>query len=120
MTRPYRDPGLDTLLGLNGETLFVDDAGLKFVAVRTEPTRERPHGLSQPPTLHTPDGSRLVGFDNAHPVLKRQGPGGRSPDRNHRRRLRTIRPYDYTDAAKLPEDFRKEVDHVLSGKGSIP
>jgi len=27
MTIPDRDPGLDTLLDLHGETLFVDDAG---------------------------------------------------------------------------------------------
>jgi len=42
VTIPDRDPGLDTLLDLHGETLFVDDAGhwVKFVVVRTE-VRER-------------------------------------------------------------------------------
>ena len=42
MTTPDRDPGLDTLLDLHGETLFVDDTGhwVKFVVVRTEVTPE--------------------------------------------------------------------------------
>ena len=49
-----RDPALDTLLDLHGQTLFVDDVGhwVKFVAVRTEVTEERPHGLSYSLTLH--------------------------------------------------------------------
>ena len=48
MREPTRDPGLDTLLELHGETMFVDDIGhwVKFVVVQTEVTPERPHGLS--------------------------------------------------------------------------
>ncbi len=63
-----RDPGLDTLLDLHGQTLFVDEAGhwVKFIAVRTQVTLQRPHGLSYSLTLHAPDGERIVGFDNAH------------------------------------------------------
>lgn len=55
MTIPARDPGLDTLLDLHDETLFVDDTGhwVKFVVVRTEVTPERPHGLRYSLTLHT-------------------------------------------------------------------
>ena len=58
MIAPDRDPGLDTLLDLHGQTLFVDEAGhwVKFVVVRTEVTPERPHGLSYSLTLHAPDG----------------------------------------------------------------
>ena len=117
-----RDPGLDTLLGLRGEKLFVDDAGhwVKFVVVRTEATPERPHGLSYSLTLHAPDGARLVGFDSAHPVRERRGRGGQRLERDHRRRLRTIRPYEYEDAATLIEDFWKAVDQVLRERGSIP
>jgi len=118
-----RDPGLDALLDLHGQTLFVDESGywVKFVAVRTEATPERPHGLSYSLTLHDPTGVRLVGFDNAHPVRERHGPGTRSrEERDHRHRLRTIRPYDYTDAATLLEDFWKEVDEVLRERGLIP
>ena len=75
-----RDPALDTLLDLHGVTLFVDEIGhwVKFVVRRIEVTADRPHGLSYSPTLHAPDGTRLVGFDNAHPVRERRGPGTRT------------------------------------------
>ncbi len=123
MTIPGRDPRLDTLLDLHGETLFVDDTGhwVKFIVVRTEVTPERPHGLRYSLTLHAPDGARLVGIDNVHPVRERPGPGRRlRAERDHRHRLRKIRPYEYKDAATLLEDFRKEVDQVLGEGGSIP
>ena len=118
-----RDPGLDTLLDLHGQTLFVDDAGhwVKFIVLRTEATAERPHGLSYSLTLRAPDGARLVGFDNAHPVTQRRGPGtGRRRETDHRHRLRRIGPYGYKDAARLLEDFWAEVDAVLKEGGSIP
>ena len=121
-TTPDRDPALDTLLDLHGQTLFVDEAGhwVKFIAVRTEAAPQRPHGLSYSLTLHAPDGERLVGFDNAHPVRERRGPGVRRRRANdHRHRLRSIGPYDYKDAATLLEDFWKEVDQVLKERGSI-
>ena len=60
--------GLDTLLDLHGQMLFVDEAGhrVKFIAVRTEVTPRCPQGLSYSLTLHAPDGERLIGFENAH------------------------------------------------------
>lgn len=122
MTTPDRDPGLDTLLDLHGQTLFVDQIGhwVKFVVLRTEVSPERPHGLGYSLTLHAPDGTRLVGFDNAHPVRARPGPGRRSrAESDHRHRLRSVRPYDYRDAATLLEDFWNEVDAVLKERGSI-
>ena len=123
MTTPDRDPGLDTLLDLHGQTLFVDEVGhwVKFVVVRTETTAERPHGLSYSLTLHAPDGERLVGFDNAHAVGEGRGPGSRRRwKHDHRHRLRTIRSYEYMDAVTLLEDFWKEVDEVLRERGSLP
>ena len=118
-----RDLGLDTLLDLHGETLFVNEAGhwVKFRAVRTDVTVERSHRLNYSLTLHAPDGTRLVGFDNAHPVRERRGPGaGRHRQHDHRHRLRTIRAYEYTGAVTLLEDFWTEVDGVLKERGSIP
>ena len=99
MTTPDRDPGLDTLLDLYGQTLFVDEIGhwVKFIVLRTEVTPERPHGLTYSLTLHAPDGARLVGFDNAHPLEGTARPGY---------------------AATLLEDFW--VDGVLQERGSIP
>ena len=44
MTTHGRDPGLDSLLDLHGQTLSVDDLGhwVKFVVVRSEVSPERP------------------------------------------------------------------------------
>ena len=123
MTTPDRDPGLDTLIDLHGQTLFVDEIGhwVKFIVVRSEVTADKPHGLSYSLTLHAPDGARLVGFENAHPITERRGPGTRQrAERDHRHRLRKIRPYEYKDAATLLEDFWAEVDKVLREKGSLP
>ena len=123
MKIPGRDPGLDTLLDLHGETLFVDDTGhwVKFIVVRTEVTPERLHGLRYSLTLHAPGGARLVGFDNAHAVRDRSGPGSRRrAERDHRHRVRKIWPYEYKDAVTLLEYFWKEVDQVLGEGGSIP
>ena len=111
MIAPDRDPGLDTLLDLHGQTLFVDEAGhwVKFVVVRTEVTPERPHGLSYSLTLHAPDGERLAGLDKTHPLKERRGPGTRKRgESDHRNRLRTVGPYDYKDAAALLQDFWSE------------
>lgn len=111
------------MLELHDLTLFVDEIGhwVKFVVRRANVTAERPHGLSYSLTLHAPDGARLVGFDNAHPARGRRGPGTRKREgSDHRHRLRTIRPYDYKDAATLLEDFWNEVDRVLKERGSIP
>ncbi len=65
--------------------------------------------------VHGPNGERLVGFDNAHPVGKRK----RGGPLDHHHRLRTIRPYDYRDAATLLGDFWVMVDAVLRERGVI-
>jgi hypothetical protein len=62
---------------------------------------KKPHGIDYSLTLHGPDGERLVGFDNAHPLGRRK----RGEPQDHRHRLRTIRAYDYRDAATLLADF---------------
>lgn len=123
MTMPDRDPVLDTLLDLHDQTMVVHETGywVKFIVRQTEVTPERPHGLSYSLTMHAPDGDRLVGFDNAHPVKGRHGPGARQrKEGDHQHRLRTIRPYEYEDAATLIGDFWKEVDEVLKERGLKP
>ena len=120
-----RDPGLDHLLDLDGQQLAVDSLArywVEFKARRVDPSPERPHGLNYALTLFDRQtGERLVGFDNAHPVAPTSGPGGKARrKRDHRHRLRTVQPYDYTDAATLVEDFWSLVDAVLKEKGVYP
>ncbi|MGH6841200.1 MAG: toxin-antitoxin system TumE family protein [Methylocella sp.] len=118
MTDP-RDPALDVLLDLDGQVLVVDQEGgnwVRFIVTPVPASPEKPHGLDYSLTLHGPDGERLVGFDNAHPVAQ-QKPGA---PQDHRHRLRAIRPYEYQDASTLLADFWSAVDAVLRERGAIP
>jgi hypothetical protein len=123
MERHGRDPGAEVLLDLDGQVFVVDTKGqywVRFSVCRVPATPERPHGLNYSLTLHGPRGSRLVGFDNAHPVRESQGPGGKSRGPlDHRHRMETVRPYRFKDAATLVEDFWIEVDKLLKEKGVI-
>ena len=124
MAQPLRDPSLDALLDLDGETFVVDRAGqhwVRFRVKRVPPTQDKPHGIEYSLTLHGDEGVRLVGFDNAHPVRLKSGPSGRrQKSYDHKHRHRTIRPYEYQDAATLLVDFWAEVDATLKERGVIP
>lgn len=124
MITPPRDPSLDMLLDLDGEVLVIDPAGehwVRFRVKRIPPTLEKPQGLDYALTLHGSGGARLVGFDNAHRVRSTAGPAGRRRlAHDHRHRHRTIRPYEYRDAAQLLADFRTEVEAVLEERGVRP
>jgi Family of unknown function (DUF6516) len=112
------DPAMDTLLDLNGVKLIVDPLGghwVSFVVTQVPATPEKPHGLDYSLTLHAHNGERLVGFDNAHAVGKQK----QSTAQDHRHRIRTVRPYEYSDAAQLLADFWAEVDAVLKERGVL-
>jgi hypothetical protein len=114
-----RDATLDVLLDLDGQVLVVDPQGghwVRFVVTKVAVSSEKPHGLDYSLTLHGADGKRLVGFDNAHPV----GTQKRGEPQDHRHRLRTIKAYDYQDAATLLDDFWSIVEAVLRERGVIP
>jgi hypothetical protein len=121
--QPGRDPVLDVLLDLDGQVLVVDPAGrhwVRFVVHRVAKSPGCPHGLSYSLSLHDAEGGRLVGFDNAHPVRESRGPGGKAERAcDHKHRLGTVRPYRFTSAAALLEDFWREVDGVLKEKGAL-
>jgi hypothetical protein len=115
------DPSLDTLLDLDGQVLVVDPAGnhwVRFVVRRVPATEAKPHGLDYALSLHGPSGQRLVGFDNAHGMRESAAPSGRRRRaQDHRHRMKTVRPYEYKDAATLLADFWVEVDAVLRERG---
>jgi hypothetical protein len=117
------DPTLETLLDLDGLLLVVDPRTrhwVRIIARRVPISDARPHGLDYSLTLHGPGGERLMGFDNAHPVRRTSGPGGRAPKtRDHKHRHETMRPYEYRDAATLLADFWTEVDAILKEKGTL-
>src|SRR5829696_8586532 len=119
-----RDETLDTLLYLDGEIIAFDEEGaywVKFEVRRIPETPEKPHALDYSLTLHGPvsgdDDSRLVGFDNAHQVRgKRRDPSAW----DHKHRFKSVRPYDYSDAAALLADFWAAVESVLDERGINP
>jgi len=113
------DPALDALIDLDGQVFVVDPKGshwVRFVVTRVSASKEKPHGLDYSLTLHGPDGNRLVGFDNAHAAAKQR----RGMPQDHRHRLRTIKAYEYKDAATLLADFWAVVDSVVREKEIIP
>lgn len=118
-----RDPGLDNLLELDGQVLVVDPNGkfwVKFSVKKIRHTTEKPQGLDYSLTLHDETGERLIGFDNAHAVKSGSGPGAkRKKEFDHKHQHRTIKPYEYKNAADLLSDFWSEVEKVLKAKGVI-
>lgn len=119
-----KDPqehSIEFLLAFDGHVhWYADGYFLKFEVRRVEPAIERPHGLRYSLTLHAPDGTRLIGFDNAHPVAPSGSRFRKKPvetDHWHRTENDPGRPYAFTDAATLIEDFFDEVERVLGGRG---
>jgi len=95
-----------------GRFSWVDPEGghwVRFVVTRVPVSPEKPNGIDYSLTLHGPDGERLVGFDNAHSVARQK----RGEPQDHRHRLRSIRPYEYRDAATLLADLWTMVDAVM-------
>jgi|SRR5271166_5644676 len=124
MAQPQHDPGLDVLLDLDGVVLVVDPSGghwVKMVVKQVAASPERPQGISYSLTLHAANGERLVGYDNAHAVSTGSGPGRRaSAAHDHRHRHGRTRPYAFSDAATLMQDFWSDVDAVLRERGVTP
>jgi hypothetical protein len=113
--------GLDYLLGLDGNIEFQNDDGywVKMDVARVAITTERPHGIKYSLTLHAPDGTRLIGFDNAHGGIKPEGSrflhtGKKYPyDHKHRHVTDSGVLYEFDTAYQLLSDFYAEVDRVL-------
>jgi hypothetical protein len=121
MIRRGSDHGLEFLLAFDGRLHHLEKGyWLKFEITRVEATKNRPHGLSYSFTLHAPDGTRLVGFDNAHDVspegsrFKRRAA---TTDHWHRTAEDPGRPYHFKDAEALIDDFFNEVERVLRDRG---
>ena len=113
--------GLEFLLAFDGRIHHLEEGyWIKFEIKRVEATKQRPHGLSYSFTLHAPDGTRLVGFDNAHGVPakgSRFKPKPRASDPWHRTETDPGRPYQFKDAGTLIDDFFDEVEKLLDERG---
>jgi hypothetical protein len=112
---------LEFLLAFDGHVHWLDQGyRVKFEIKRVEPTQERPHGLRYSFTLHDPDGTRLVGFDNAHTVAPAESRFRERPaaaDHWHRTETDEGRPYALVSSDTLLADFFREVSRVLAERG---
>ena len=115
------DHGLEFLLAFDARIHLLEKGyWLKFEIKRVDTETARPHGLRYSFTLHAPSGKRLLGFDNAHavPALgSRFKPEPVVHDHWHRTENDPGRPYRFTDAETLVEDFFVEVERVLQAHG---
>jgi len=112
MNKKY-DHTLETLISLDG---FIAETGegywVKIEARTFEQDQTKPYGIKYSLTLHDPKGERVLGYDNAHSVPSK--PSIKAHDHMHK--SGKIINYDYKDAAKLLEDFWKDVDRILGRK----
>jgi hypothetical protein len=121
MSRSGPEHGLEFLLAFDGRIHYLEkDCWLKFEIVRVVVTPGRPHGLSYSFTLHARDGTRLIGFDNAHDVPRRGSRfkrRGEATDHSHRTANDSGRPYAFANAQRLLDDLFDEVERVLGERG---
>jgi hypothetical protein len=117
----WNEESLLDLLGYNGQ-IYTLECGywLKFEVRTVEKTDNVPHGVSYSFTLHTTDGTRILGYDNAHTVLHRGGQFVAAPaaaDHWHRDESDEGRPYTFVNADQLIVDFFSEVEAKLLSLG---
>ena len=92
---------------------LVNGWSIRFRIAEIEASTVRPHGIKYSFTLHDHDGSRLLGFDNAHGV-----PRTETYDHRHRfRRTKEIVAYEFRGADELICDFFAAVERACKQEG---
>lgn len=112
---------LEWLLDYDGRRhYYASGHFLKFEIRLVEQSGQVPHGIAYSFTFHDPEGVRLIGFDNAHPVPHT---GGRyvkakaEADHWHRTINDEGRPYTFVSVEQLLEDYFSEVERICKGQG---
>ena len=110
---------LEWLLDYDGRRhFFASGHFLKFEIRLVAQSDQVPHGIAYSFT-HDPDGTRRLGFDNAHPVPHAGGKFVKTkPDADHWHRTVNDegRPYAFLSAAQLLEDFFTEVENLCEAQ----
>src|SRR5665213_1539175 len=103
---PY-DEAMSRLLDYHGRRYWlVNGWSIRFQLKLVEVTDARPHGLKYSFTLHDVDGTRLLGFDNAHGMPRVQ-----AYDHKHRfQRTPELVAYEFRDADSLLIDSFEAVE----------
>lgn len=112
---------LEWLLDYDGRrNFFASGHFLKFEIRRIEQSGQVPHGIAYSFTFHDPEGMRLLGFDNAHPVPHKGGQYVKAkPEADHWHR--TVddegHPYTFVSVEQLLEDFFTKVQKICDEQG---
>jgi Family of unknown function (DUF6516) len=110
---------LELLLSLDGAAYkMAPGVVVEFTIKRTATTPQRPHGVSYALVLRPKTGGApWVRFDNAHAVTQSgRGRGRVVHDHWHRTEHDEGRPYEFTTASELLDDFWREVKRTLDEK----
>ena len=106
-----------TLLDLHGQVIDQEDGfWVKIDAWEVAASAEIPHAIRYSLTLHAPDGTRILGYDNAHAPKNPTKYANRTLPYDHRHRSPSdlgIR-YEYKNAYQLLIDFFVDVDKALN------
>ena len=112
---------LEWLLDYHGRRLYLASGHfLKFEIRLVEQSGNVPHGIAYSFTFHDPEGDRLLGFDNAHPIPHSGGRYVKPPveaDHWHRTGTDEGRPYAFVSVTQLLEDYFAEVERICDELG---
>ena len=87
---------------------LINGWSLRFRIAEVEVSEVRPNGIKYAFTLHDVDGTRLLGFDNAHGV-----PRAEAFDHRHRfRRTQELVAYEFRGADEVSCDFFAAVEQA--------
>jgi hypothetical protein len=102
------------LLDYHGRRYWLTNGwSIRFHIVTIDHSDSRPHGIKYSFTLHDVDGARLLGFDNAHGVPRRE-----TYDHRHQfRKPRELLPYDFRGADELICDFFAAIERACEEEG---
>jgi hypothetical protein len=112
---------LELLLSFDGASYEASGGYVvEFTVRRTDITAERPHGISYALVCRPANGEPFVRFDNAHAPNRTGGKYVKAPaayDHWHRDEHDVGRPYKFTTALLLLNDFWREVKRVMDERG---
>lgn len=109
------DPCLEVLLDLDGMMYFYETGyWIKFEARKVAVRPEVPHGIRYSLTLHSPEGRRIFGIDNAHaPKPDRKTYAVRKVRWDHRHYRERVVPFEFATIDQLLDEFERNVDDIL-------
>ena len=101
----------------DGQTHWFDQGyHATFRFWRASKPREGDHAYRYELVLHDPEGKRIMGYDNAHPVKWGSGKftkHGEHPDHFDRTQSDKGRPYKFVSLTQLFDDFYARVEKAL-------